>query len=495
MILRKLIPMGILVVLCFGRQVSSQVNGLQVAAGATAQVFGGKAPVVKVTDAEGNELAAIPIEKDPSYFAYSKSANTVYVVHNEKKGEHFISAVNLTTNHVDKQIAVGAGEVVELLVSDDGRRVFAYTAAKVLVNGGTYFYLDGVPFYNRNRCLLPPYEPKITVIDTSSNEVVATYDWFDSFPASQEKNPIFANQLLAADKQGRLIIWSKVMGSKEIDEKLTVFLGSSSKPVAMADTRGYVAAAMFSQDEKLLFAAIKGDKKTDGSLAVLDVEKGTIVNHPLTGHPTRLFRLGSNQEPWILGSEEMQALSETGEPTGRRIPLNRPVRSGENGEASASALLEGLPGETLSLGNDYAAIQINNKHGGSEHKVALVNLKKLQVDAIIPTMSSGEIAGIRTGRFVAAFGLSMATGGTIIFTPNFIRNESLAARPDGRFLFALDVEGHVITVVDVHTATVERRIPVNGSVTKLQVSSDGKHLICYGKRVQQINLETNNLEN
>lgn len=124
-----------------------------------------------------------------------------------------------------------------------------------------------------------------------------------------------------------------------------------------------------------------------------------------------------------------------------------------------------------------------------------MNLKKLQVDAIIPTMSSGEIAGIRTGRFVAAFGLSMATGGTIIFTPNFIRNESLAARPDGRFLFALDVEGHVITVVDVHTATVERRIPVNGSVTKLQVSSDGKHLICYGKRVQQINLETNNLEN
>jgi hypothetical protein len=383
---------------------------------------------------------------------------------------------------------------VELLVSSDGRRLFAYTAVKVLVNGGTFFYDEGVPFYNKNRCLLPPHDPKITAIDTSSNEVVANYDWFDSFTADSGKNVTFANQLLAADHQGKLVIWSETFWRKELSEKLVVFSGGSSKPVFMADTLGYVAAAMFSQDEKLLFVAIRGDKKTDGSLAVLNLEKGTIVNHALTDHPTRLFRLGSKREPWILGNEEMQALSETGVPTGRRIPLNKPVKSGESGETGVSAFLDGFPGETISLGDDCAAIQIVNKRGGSRHKVALIDLKKLQVDAIVRTMSAGEVNGIRIGRFAAAYALSMATAGTIIFTPDFIRNESLAARPDGQLLFALDLEEHAITVVDVRTDSVVKRIPVNNTVVKLQVSTDGMHLICFGKKTQQINLKTNNLE-
>jgi YVTN family beta-propeller protein len=89
----------------------------------------------------------------------------------------------------------------------------------------------------------------------------------------------------------------------------------------------------------------------------------------------------------------------------------------------------------------------------------------------------------------------MATGGVLVFIPNLIRNESLAARPDGRFLFALDLESHEVTVVDVQTETVVRRISVNKSVTKLQVSSDSKHLICFGKKIQQISLESNSLEN
>ncbi len=67
--------------------------------------------------------------------------------------------------------------------------------------------------------------------------------------------------------------------------------------------------------------------------------------------------------------------------------------------------------------------------------------------------------------------------------------------PDGRFLFALDLEGHEIIVVDVQTAAVVRRIPVNHSVTKLKVAADGKHLICFGKTTQQIYLETNDMEN
>jgi hypothetical protein len=356
------------------------------------------------------------------------------------------------------------------------------------------FFADGLAYYAK-KTLVPPFDPAIRVIDTTSNEVVATYEWLDSFGAGvPTKKWVFANQFLAASDSGNLVVASAAYWRGLVSEKFVVFSGQISHPSFMVDASGYAVASMLSKDEKLLFVATAGDKKTDGSLVVVDFEKGTSVTHALSDHPTRLFRLGSKQEPWVLGKEEMRAFSETGELGDRRIPLNKPVKSAESGETGASAFLDGFPGETLSLGDDYAAIQVTNKHGGSRHKVALVDMKKLQVDAIIPTMSAGEVAGIRVGRFATAYALSMATGGTIAFIPNLIRNESLAARPDGRFLFALDLEGHVVTVVDVQKATVVRRIAVNHSIIKLQVSSDGKHLICFGKTAQQINLESNNLE-
>jgi DNA-binding beta-propeller fold protein YncE len=489
--LRKLSVLSIMAMLCLGWPAFSQVNGIEVGNGATAQVFGGKSPVVKVTDADGKELASIPIEKDPGRYIYSKSANTLYVVHEEKKSGHSISAVNLTTQRVDKQIPVGGGWEVDLLVSGDGRRLYCYTASK----------WGGQPdrrgtFYNES-FLKTPYEPVVNVIDTASNELVATYNWIEDFRSDLHSTWFFTNELLGASDAGHLILRSEADSRwlKPIKDRLMVFSGQSSRPDASIDPGGRVVASMFSEDEKLLFVAVEGEKKTDGSLDVIDLEKGTMATHALTDHPTRLFRLGSKREPWILGDQEMRSLTETGELGDRRIQLNKPAKSEEGGETGASAFVDGFPGESISLAADNAAIQIDNKNGGSRHKVALIDLKKLQVNAIIPTMSAGEESKIRTSRILLAVALTAATGGNVIFTPNLsLRNESLAARPDGRFLFALDLEGHVITVVDVQTAAVVKRIPVNNSVIKLQVSADGKHLICFGKKTQQINLETNNLE-
>ncbi len=494
--LRQMFLPAVAALLCLSQPAFPQVNGIEVADGATASVFGGKSPMVKVTDAEGKELASIPIGKGPGQFIYSKSANTLYIVRNEKKvgvlravDAAFISAVNLTANAVDKDIKVPAGFAVGLQVSNDGRRLFYYAASNWLSVGADYFRVED---------LKPPFEPSVTVIDTASNEVTATYHWFESFRAVVPKSRFFAGELLAASDEWHLVVSSKV--SNWFDrpprgQRLEVFSGQSPHPTVEFDPGGKVAGAMFSKDEKLLFVAVEVDKTSNGSLVVANLEKGTTVTRALADRPTSFFRLGSTQEPWLLGNKEMRSLSEDGELGDRRIPLNKP-RKGEEGEAGdASAFLDGFPGETISLGEDYAAIQINNKSGGSRHKVALIDLKKLQVDAIIPTMSTAEIVGIRTGRWVSAFGMSMATGGTIVFIPNRIRNESLAARPDGRFLFVLDLEGHEVTVVDVQTATVVKRIAVNKSVTKLQISSDGKHLICFGKQIQQINLESNNLEN
>lgn len=57
--------MATVVVLCSGRLAFPQINGIEVAAGATAQVFGGKRPVVVVKDAAGEVVASIPIEAKP----------------------------------------------------------------------------------------------------------------------------------------------------------------------------------------------------------------------------------------------------------------------------------------------------------------------------------------------------------------------------------------------------------------------------------------------
>jgi hypothetical protein len=331
--------------------------------------------------------------------------------------------------------------------------------------------------------------------------VISTYDLFVPRDELSKRNAYLVNKFLAYSDERGLIVQSEVRrlwnGKDEsISDRIAGYSGKSSKPRFSIDAGGPLKAIMFSKDNKLLFATIEGNKKTAGSFVVFDLEKGISVTHALTGHPTVLLRFGTKQEPWVLGDEEMRAFSEIGELAAQAIPLNKPRKSEEVGDSGASAFMDGFPGETLSLGDDHAAILIINKNGGSRHKVALVDLKKLQVDAIIPTMSAGEIAGIRTGRYFTALGLTFATGGMVMFTPNWVlKNESLAARPDGRFLFALDLEGHVITVVDVQSATVVKRIPVNSSVFKLQVSTDGKHLICAGKKPQQVNLETNELEN
>jgi DNA-binding beta-propeller fold protein YncE len=506
MSLRNLLFFSIVAAFGLGRPVFSQVNGIDVGNGATAQIFGGQSPVVKVLDVEGKEVSSIPIEQDPDIFpdldspllkgvyigvfAYSKSNNTLYIVHKEKKGEHFISAVNLTTSRVDKKIVVNAGQQVGIYLSSDGRRLFSYAGCKPA------FSCFGAEKYG------PPYEPAITVIDTASNEVIATYDLYDGFRGDvlSKRNAYFVNRFLAYSDEEGLIVQAEVRrlwnGKDEsISDRIVGFSGNSPKPNFTIDAGAPLGATMFSKDHKLLFATFEGNKKTQGSLLIFDLENKTSVQHPLTDHPTTLLRLGKNQEPWLLGDEKMRAFSETGEITDERIALNKPRKSEDGSESGASVFLNGFPEETISLGDDRAAILIGNKNGLSKHKLALIDLKKLQVDAIIPTLSASEVTRIRTGNFLLSVVLTAATLGNVIFTPSMtISNEALAALPNGRFLFTLDRDGHEVAIIDALTATVLKRIPVNGSVYKLQISADGKHLICSGKNAQMINLETNNLE-
>jgi YVTN family beta-propeller protein len=483
---------------------------LEIASGATVQVFGGKEPSVEVTDASGKKVASIPIGMNPGKYVYSKASNTLYVVQNENKLEHTVSAVNLTTSRVDRTIEVGTGREVRLLLSSDERRLFCYTASSgnEVVQGTSYYSIGS---------LKPPYEPVVYAIDTISNDTIATYRWFRDFSEAEQKGHYFSSLLLSADDTGSLALESirtdEVVPLHPKGQQLIVFSGRSPDPVIEADPGGPVVGPVFSQDGKLLISAVQSDQST-GKLIVFDLEKRTTASHDLPDHPTvhrtfvdvsparwtGLLRLGSKQELWVLGDKEMRSVTEAGELGDRYIPLNNGQNSEGGGKGGDSPIFDGLPGETITLGEDHAAILINSKNGSSRHRVALLDLKRLQLDGVVPTMRPGEAAGIETGRVLGAvliLAVATASRGIIdIPFPNYyLRNEALAARPDGRTLYALDIEGHEVTVIDVQTAKVVTRVSVDGSVTKIQVSSDSKRLLCFGQKTQQIDLDTNNLEN
>lgn len=376
-------------------------------------------------------------------------------------------------------------------MSNDGRLLFCYTVSSEEL-AGTGHSADYYPI----RALKPPFEPVISAIDTASNKVIATYEWFESFRAAVPEGRLFANQFLAMSR-GRLIVASRAISFtlKPTGERLEIFSGQSPHPTYMIDPGGHLVATMLSQDGRLLFAAVEETGRPSGALHIVDIESGASKTCALTDRPTRLIRLGSKQEPWVLGHQEMRSLSESGEPADRRILLNQPRKSEGDAEGGTSGFLDGYPGETIALGEDHAAILITKKDGTTLHRVALIDLKQLQLDSVIQTMSAAERAGIKARRIMAATALSAATLGNVLFIPNLrLKNEALAARPDGRFLYALDADAHEVTVVGVQTATVVSRIPVDHSIFRLQVSSDGKHLLCIGKTVQKINLASNTVE-
>lgn len=176
----------------------------------------------------------------------------------------------------------------------------------------------------------------------------------------------------------------------------------------------------------------------------------------------------------------------------------------EEPSAADDLFLSGEPGETISLGENRAAILVTGRTGNSVHRVALLNLTQFRLDAIVTTMSAGQRAKTRSSRLLKMVGqnaLAGALNGGIAAgygTPSFgapaapqpfgapvidwwaLGNEVLATAPDGENLYVLNTDTHEVSVIDVKDAAVVRRIKVDGSVNQIQISANGKHLICIG---------------
>ncbi len=264
-------------------------------------------------------------------------------------------------------------------------------------------------------------------------------------------------------------------------------------------------AAMASLDRTLLFTAFPNSGENSGVLDVVNLKNGTVSSHPLSEAPRKLLRLGPTKELWMMGHQTMRPISESGEIGDKAIALNKPGKVEAGDTTGAETVLNGDAGEAISLGDDYAAVLITNKKGGTLHRVALLDLKQFTVNSIV-TISAQKFSESGAGRFLTALGVAAAEGAvegvatglsgtqTNLFPggyyPGVPGNEALAAQPDGQQLYVLNVDTHELSFVNVQTATVVRRVEVDHSVTKIAVAADHKHLYGVGPgAIQTLDIE------
>jgi len=534
-ILRKLIPAAVL--LCACQFAFPQTFVIQQKPPALRH---GYPATLLVLDDAGKTVTSIPLGSEPGdqQFAFSPFSHTLYSLNlpdKAKSADRVLSAIDPATGRVVRQITVGAGREVTLFASKDGRRLFCYT----YLGPGYFVGPRGV-----SRVSESPLRPKITVIDTALNEVIVTYELRGAFLAT--KGGKFKSQFLATGDGERLIAMCSGfdLHDKLKGRQIEVFSGKSPNPAFVTDPQGHVASWLVTEDGRFLITSVEGSKKSPPFLSlvnletgaerkpeltgtlrmmipsqdarslfvaadkdksgptaldVVDLATGKVSERPLIDLPARFVRLGPQGGLWVVNSLEMRPLSETGELGQQSISLNKPRKKEEQDTEAETAFLNGYPGEVVSLGEDRAAMMILTRKGETNHRVALLDLKKLQVDSIVRTMSTGEAGRIRTEHYMSALELSFLPGalGNAAFAGAMLsggfNNEMLVAGPDGKFIYALDTDSHEVTIVDVQAGTVLNRLPVDHSIVRLQLTGDSKHLLCLGKEIQKINLVSNQL--
>ncbi len=424
----------------------------------------------------------------PGEYRYARSSNTLYVVNNLPEHEHTLLVVNLTTRKVDASLPIASGDIVKLFLSNEAKRLLCYTAGK-------FQSIDNLHSTDLED-LKPPLDPSITVINTESNSVVTTYKWLEQFRESAErklKRGLFSTHIIGSGGDGVTLVQSNLVSGDKKAEEIVVFREPSVNPVMTVDSEGVIAGAILSKDKRRLLVAVLGDKHSAAKLLKLDLESKTVSNAQLSDNPSRFVRLGETEDAWIVGDREMRKITEDGTPCDAVIPLNKFAAGGDE---VSSVFLDGLPGETINVGEDYAGILIVKRNGDSYHKLALINLKDRKVEAVVQTLSPAAQIRIKTERTLLALALTAASGagaaggapGYNVFIPNLRLGNVALASDDKGHLFALDNQAHEVTVLNAQTAAVTSRFKVDPSVSRIRIFKNGSQLICYGKEIYNFDL-------
>jgi len=240
---------------------------------------------------------------------------------------------------------------------------------------------------------------------------------------------------------------------------------------------GHLVGSVASLDGQLLIVLLWGRRGT-GQIDIVDLAKGAVASRPAIDHPTELLRLGEKRKLWVLGGDvTMQSLSEAGEP-------EEPMAFHLGGYAAA--------GQAIGVGADRVAISLVGKNG-LRYQVALIDLKQRRLDGVVGTRSAGQKTKLGITHFNKDVLRGMSRGGQVVYHTTYV-DYSLLARPDGRFVYAVDFGTREVAVIDVPTTTKVATIQLDGPANNAQLSADGKELIITGKQVQRIDLESNKIK-
>ncbi len=455
-----------------------------------------KPPSLEIQDDQGKEtLESIPLEESPvdcdrpdlgwekgESCALVQNSGVVLVVH------------RLSGNKTDRKDMPFFGRQWHFKVS-----VVHFASRKVLgvVDIGWGQGAELYSFKQGTSILCDLKEDKgasIKVIDLVRMEVVATF--------STTKD----HRLLAHPDGEHIFIISQeqVKGRAVWPQILTVNKVDKATPLAKIPLESLVIDSAWLEGGKsllLLTAKLpprrqhigpKGTLEYPGFIGVLEIATGTVKFHdggivtvnPLekrtnfhaTAGETRLARIPDAEGFWMLGPTEFRKVS----------------AHGQIAESALSITVDGSY-EVLSLGDGKAAFLYPRAH--TAVLADLVGLREIsRIETQTASKRINHAAGHIAKGVLLAMATGVATGGLAYYSlPASTSTGGMAERPDHKYLYVLDTVTHEVTIADVASGQLVTRLSTDGSVSRIQPSTDGKLLLCLAGStvVQTLNMERN----
>ncbi|MGH9444381.1 MAG: YncE family protein, partial [Terriglobia bacterium] len=276
-------------------------------------------------------VTSIPVDnvyRAPVVMIVSTLSNTAYVLNRAGKSkERSLSAVNLNTGRVDRVIRIGEGKLVDLLMSPNGRRLFAYTLSGIPRGAGKPALVGTLHFQKRSGS-----RSIITAIDTSSNQVISTFDVLRTPGLDLPKSRVIES-FLSPSPDGKQLLVRVEGGFHGLSglpgwNRLVLFAIPPAKPPVVADAGKDNVWYMVSENGKFLFTSSEDKHGKSEVVQCVNLENGKTLRRvvddpaPPSGHHPYLSAFlagappswaGSKQGVWIRTRVGLRFISATGE--------------------------------------------------------------------------------------------------------------------------------------------------------------------------------------
>jgi YVTN family beta-propeller protein len=494
---------------------------------------------VTVVDSESlKTLGTIPLGPNPSYAVIGPQNRYLYVLHNgvlNPSGElpkvaSELSILDTYSRELVKMVPVG-WNAAKLSFSKDDRYLLCFSVGRA------------------GKKKVEPLPASVTVIDTATNKLEA-----DLSAGRLGKQILFTGDASRIFVLSRGEESKKKSAEPPVKPALTIFSLDSEGPLAVIELPHEPAGMALSEDEKWLYVLDVGNpskkkaKYRDGEVHVVDLATMKLAGDHNLGTFPRNLRVDANTDTLtVLAQVSVKdrhgklyqfrgnQLIRTGDLGETPMSVRRfPGRPGlfvmshdaisflpDEGPLASSFIalnpknkIVGYPGETLYLpAQNKVFFTLLNWYGGGTFlflptsKVALVDLNSQKMDHVITTgrggikfaKTMGAIAlsaALSYMSYSAGYSMARSTGSSYFFYNVYAfkmspPNLSLAASPDGKFVYVLNTFSDDVTIINSEDGSVLDKIAVGGSCRRIQITPGGRYVCAYAsKKVTLIDTQT-----